>query len=115
MQEISYFFDRIQGEKEKEERRKQAKVDRIKQVRQQELEISKRVLQENQQKAEESKKEQVLQEKFQEYLKKKQQIEDLGNLKSQNLKEIGNISFFLFEILMILFKEMLIKLLSFLK
>ena len=89
MQEISYFLDHVQSEKEGESLLKQAKIERLKLVRQQELELSKRFVKENLKKTEEIKKEEIEQAKFQEYLKKLDLINKLNELKSQNIKEIG--------------------------
>lgn len=89
MQEISYFFDSVRGEKELGDFKRRTKIERIKQVRLQEQEISKRLLKENLKKAEDLKKEKDKLYKYEEYLKKLQEIEQLNKLKEQNLIEIG--------------------------
>jgi predicted transcriptional regulator len=85
----TFFVDSIETEKKRDFEINQAKIERLKLVRQQEIAISKRNLQEKAIKDEELRKKQEFKGKFTEYRLKLQQIEELNKVKSQNLKEIG--------------------------
>lgn len=91
MQTETFFVDRIDSMKRKQEELKKTQIQRMQMVRSQEYEFSKQLIKEGHLKTSEMQKNKEIIQKYEDYMKKLKEIEELNFLKEKNLNEIGNL------------------------
>lgn len=83
------FIDTLKNQSLTEEYKKEAVKSRMKEVRKQEAELSKQLVKQKEIVDKQRMEEEETRRKFEEYMKKKDLIENLNKLKAERLEEIG--------------------------